>query len=66
MIMKIGIVAGEIWHLLDNKGPTLLSVIIKDLDQPSDVILMSIGWLAREGHVRLETIGSDFTVSLNK
>ncbi len=66
MIIRIGIAAGDIWHLLDEKGPTTLSNIASTLQHPKDVILMSVGWLAREGHVVLEKEGDDFKVSLRR
>lgn len=66
MITRIGITAGDIWHLLDNKGPMMLSDIKKNLDSRPDIVIMSVGWLAREGHVRLEITGDDFRVSLMK
>jgi hypothetical protein len=66
MITEIGIVAGDIWHYLDQHGEVELSVLIKGIDKSRDNVLMSLGWLAREGHVRLEQIGSQYKVSLRK
>lgn len=54
MIIEIGIVAGDIWHYLDEHGKARFSQLIAGLDKPRDLILMSLGWLAREGHVVLE------------
>jgi len=54
MIIEIGIVAGDIWHYLDEHGKVRLSQLVSSLDKPRDLILMSLGWLAREGHVVLE------------
>lgn len=54
MITDIGIVAGEIWHQLDQKGEMLLSELVSKIGRERDVVLMSVGWLAREGHVVLE------------
>ena len=65
MITQIGITAGEIWHYLDGHGTTLLSVLVRDLDKPRDMILMSLGWLAREGHVVL-TGEEDYEITLRK
>ena len=65
MITRIGIVAGEIWHCLDEHGPSRLSGMVTKLDRPKDLVLMSLGWLAREGHVVLDGEG-DYTVSLRK
>ena len=65
MIMQIGIVAGEIWHYLDAQGKSRFSAIVSAINRPNDLVLMSLGWLAREGHVLLEGVG-DYHVSLRK
>ncbi|MCD6080086.1 MAG: winged helix-turn-helix domain-containing protein, partial [Candidatus Omnitrophica bacterium] len=61
----IGIVAGEIWHYLDQHGKVSFSELVSSIDKPRDLILMSLGWLAREGHVILEG-NEDYLVSLRK
>ncbi len=66
MITEIGIVAGDIWHYLDQHGEVTLSNLIKGIDKPRDNVLMSLGWLAREGHVVLQQVYNDYTVSLRK
>ena len=66
MITEIGIVAGEIWHFLDQYGEVNLSVLIQGIDKPRDNVFMSLGWLAREGHVILQKIDQDYMVSLRK
>ncbi len=66
MITELGIVAGEIWHFLDEHGLSRLSHLISDMDKPRDTILMSLGWLAREGHVKLDRAGEDYSVELRK
>ncbi len=53
MVTKIGIVAGDIWHYLDKKGSTGVEDIVKALPYKREVVFMSIGWLAREGHIVL-------------
>ncbi|HDL09684.1 MAG TPA: hypothetical protein ENG39_00320 [Candidatus Omnitrophica bacterium] len=65
MITEIGIVAGEIWHYLDQHGKVPFSELVSNIDKPRDLILMSLGWLAREGHVILEG-NEDYLVSLRK
>ena len=64
MITEIGIVAGDIWHYLDQHRTTTLSELIKGIDKKRDVIFMSLGWLAREGHVILEDQGADYKITL--
>jgi len=67
MITEIGIVAGEIWHHVEkNNKQDMLENIVKNIDRPRDVILMSLGWLAREGHFVLEGEGPNYNVSLRK
>ena len=66
MIIEIGIVAGEIWHFLDQHGEVILSTLIQGIDKPKDNVLMSLGWLAREGYVVVQQIQGDYQVSLRK
>ena len=66
MITEIGIVAGEIWHFLDQHGEVNFSDLVRGIDKPKDTILMSLGWLAREGHVVLRQEFEDYKVSLRK
>jgi DNA-binding transcriptional ArsR family regulator len=66
MITEIGIVAGEIWHYLDQHGEVNFSELVNNIDKPRDTILMSLGWLAREGHVILVEQGNDYRVSLRR
>ena len=67
MITEIGIVAGEIWHFLDEHGEVSLAELVKGIDKPKDIVLMSLGWLAREGHVVvLQQISGDYKISLRK
>lgn len=66
MITEIGIVAGDIWHFLDEHGEVMLSTLVKGIDRPRDNILMSLGWLAREGHVVLQQTGGDYKINLKK
>ena len=66
MITEIGIVAGEIWHFLDKGGEVELKKLVSGIDKPRDTILMSLGWLAREGHVILQEVKNDYKVCLRR
>ena len=66
MITELGIVAGDIWHLLEVKDICSLSALVTILDKSRDTILMSLGWLAREGHVKLDQEGEDYKIELRK
>lgn len=64
MITDIGIGAGDIWHYLDAHGELFLSELEEKIDKPRDLLLMSLGWLAREGHVSMSNTGIDFKITL--
>ena len=66
MIIEIGIVAGEIWHYLDQNKETMLSELVRNVDKSRDEILMSLGWLAREGHVLLQVQDGDYLLALRR
>jgi hypothetical protein len=66
MITEIGIAAGDIWHYLDEHGRVNFSNITENINKPRDLLLMSLGWLAREGHVKVEQSESDYSVELTK
>ena len=64
MITEIGIIAGEIWHYLDDHGETMFSGLVKGIERPKELALMSLGWLAREGHVIVRQDGADLRICL--
>jgi len=67
MITQLGIVAGDIWNYLEsNPDANDLEAILGNLDKPRDILLMSIGWLAREGHIVLEGEFPRYKVALRK
>lgn len=66
MITEIGIVAGDIWHYLDQKGSVTVEQLVKGIGKPRDLLLMSLGWLAREGHVTVEGPETGFKSYLSR
>ena len=66
MITKIGIIAGEIWQLLEKRDSMSLKDLVSSLDRPEALMLMSIGWLSREGHIILEEVENGYKISLRK
>ena len=67
MITRIGLVAGEIWSYLEKHDKSArMDEIIKDLEKERDMVLMSVGWLAREGHIALQGNGPDYSIKLSK
>ena len=66
MITEIGIVAGEIWHYLDEHGSVDFSQLVRGIERQKELALMSLGWLAREGHAVVQQDGKDFRVELRR
>ncbi len=66
MITEIGITAGDIWHYLDVHGKSSLKDITRGISKGHDTVLMSIGWLAREGHVVVEGASPNYEVYLRR
>ncbi len=66
MITEIGIVAGEIWHFLDKHGRVTLDKLIVGIEKPKELVLMSLGWLAREGHVLVDSEENGYSISLRE
>ena len=66
MITEIGIIAGEIWHYLDKIEESSLEDLFLSLNKPSELVLMSLGWLAREGHVIVKQCESEYRISLRR
>ena len=66
MITEIGIIAGEIWHYLDEHGSVPFARVVTGIERPKELALMSLGWLAREGHVIVRQAGQDFRVELRR
>ena len=66
MITEIGIVAGEIWHYLDGHVDVTLAQLTAGIEQPKELTLMSLGWLAREGHVVVQPAGDELRVALRR
>ena len=65
MITEIGITAGDIWHYLDKHESATLDQLVKGIGKPKDLVLMSLGWLAREGHVTLGDQSTSYLARLS-
>ncbi|MFH1359966.1 MAG: winged helix-turn-helix domain-containing protein [Candidatus Omnitrophota bacterium] len=63
MITRIGIVSGEILMVLEKQNRSIrLKEFSEFVNHPPEMILMSIGWLAREGYVQVKE-EEDYIVS---
>ena len=49
----MGTMAGRIWTILRDRGEQSVSAIVKRIGAPRDYVMEGIGWLAREGKIRV-------------
>jgi len=64
MIIQLGVVSGKIWKYLEENKQAPLAELVSKVNGERDKVLMSLGWMAREGHVVLEQKIDDYVVSL--
>jgi hypothetical protein len=64
-IEEIGHAAGEVWGALSaGNGGVSLTVLKKSVAAPADLVLLALGWLAREDKVEIDASGRTPTISL--
>jgi hypothetical protein len=61
---QIGEVAGLVWQTLNNEGPLSLAKLVKSIDQPRDLVMQAIGWLAREDKLEIDENSRGKAISL--
>ena len=54
MFDDIGKTAGKIWHYLEKHEEASVGKLTKELKQTERMVLLGIGWLAREGKLNIE------------
>lgn len=61
---SVGMASGSIWNYLNNKGPTAVAKLVRELPEDNKTLQRSIGWLAQEDKITLDTIGRVETIAL--
>lgn len=66
MIYEIGEAAGVIWRFLDKQAePVTLSTLRKNLSLSYPLLMMGLGWLAREGKVNLKLSSNPYSYRIS-
>lgn len=60
----IGVIAGSIWHYINENGETSAIKLKAALGISNRLLCLSLGWLARENKVVITEDGHTFKVSL--
>lgn len=63
---RVGLTAGSIWHYLAENGATPVTKLVKALSEEEKIIQRSIGWLAQEGKITLDTVDRIETITLKE
>lgn len=66
LVAGIGLIAGKIWQTLDAEGPLSLGRLVKKVGVSRDSVMQGLGWLAREGKIRIVEQGRSRIVSLGE
>jgi hypothetical protein len=61
---RVGLTAGSIWHFLSENGATPVAKLVRELPEEEKIIQRSIGWLAQEGKLTLDTVDRIETIAL--
>ena len=61
---RVGLTAGNIWHYLAENGATAVAKLVRELPEEEKIIQRSIGWLAQEGKITLDTVDRLETIAL--
>jgi hypothetical protein len=60
----VGLTAGNIWYYLAENNATPVAKLIRELPEEEKIIQRSIGWLAQEGKITLDTVDRVETIAL--
>lgn len=65
MEVEIGSAAGAVWQYLHHQhGDTTLTKLKQGTKLPDQIVLMAIGWLAREGKLEMAHEGRALRIAL--
>ena len=63
---QIGEVAGQIWHALHEQGRLSQTKLVKAIEAPRDMVMLGLGWLAREDKIEFEETSRGRVISLKQ
>ncbi|MGB9598115.1 MAG: winged helix-turn-helix domain-containing protein [Candidatus Poribacteria bacterium] len=66
MIEEIGKTAGMVWEFLSKQDkPVTLNAIKKEIPVSATVLMMAIGWLAREDKINIDISDESFSYKIS-
>lgn len=64
LLVVVGETAGTVWRTLSTNGPMSMTKLVQAVEQPRDVVMQALGWLAREDKISIEEDHRTRVVSL--
>jgi len=61
---RVDLTAGKIWHYLSENDAAPVAKLVRELPEEEKIIQRSIGWLAQEGKITLDTVDRVETIAL--
>lgn len=61
---KVGVTAGEVWHILNDFGPQTVAQLKKRLNGSGELVGFALGWLAREDKIDISLEKKTFKIAL--
>ena len=66
MMHEIGKTAGDVWQVLYNEGEITLARLKKAVPVKDEILLMALGWLAREDQLNFNPTGRSIRLSIKR
>jgi len=66
MMHEIGKTAGDVWQVLHNEGEITLARLKKAVPVKEEILLMALGWLAREDQLNFSSTGRSIRLSIKR
>ncbi len=63
-VSRIGETAGAVWRTLNANGPMGMTKLVKGVGEPRDMVLLALGWLAREDKISVDERGRTREITL--
>lgn len=64
MKISIGEMAGQIWELINAKGPVTLTKLKTSIKADDLLLYSALGWLAREDKITIDNTGKSVKISV--
>ncbi len=65
MVEQFGIYAGKVWTILDEQGKQNIKDVKKATKLTDKNLYAALGWLCREGKIKIEEVDKEIFISLN-